>query len=355
MTDVFSHAIAPQFSDRDLCCTGMAPSARALGVARATLLNAALYKGHGILSIAERASGVDGGTYYIFYPAVTPADGSDTTRIMIDVRLSSYGGATSPGSITVYDYSGTELDSVDFSGVWSTSTPIGNVDADGVAWTAYVDAPTTSTGSYQWLRVVVDSGLVISCVATNIPKPSSDLTVATVRGLGGGNFTAGAPLIGYDRAAVGASGSVDSLAQYLASREGDTKQTWISASRRCLFGWATPHGRYYVQPSAAGWRNFMAATFRPLVQPRNLRGGSSAVTCSICVMYRADTGAKIRFTTSAGSVEMTLTAATTVTPAAQYASGLDIAPTGDDVTIDVYVTTTAAVEIWAIAIFDADV
>lgn len=350
MTDVFSHSTSAQFSDPELCSTGMAPSARALGAARATLLNAALYKGHGILSIAERPSTGAGGNFYVFYPAVVPADGSGTTRIMIDLRMSNYGSGTTSGAITVYDYLGNELSAVTYSGAMSTATPLGNVDAQGFAWVAYVDAPTTSTDDYQYIQVSVTTGLVVSCVATHVPKPATDLNVSVLRGLGGGNFTAGAPLIGYDRAAPGVSGSVDSLVQPQVTRVGAEDPTWLALSRRCLWGWSTAFGRYYVHPSSSGWAALMSASFRPLVQPRNLRDGGS-VSADVCVMYRADTGAKIRITSSAGSVESALTAATT-TPAAAYISGLDVS-VSDELTVEVYATTTAAIELRALAIFDS--
>lgn len=353
MTNVFAHSPAPQFSDPDLCCTGMAPSARALGAARATMLNAGLYKGHGLLSIAERANADSGGSFYVFYPAITPEDGTDTIRIMIDVRMSNYGSGTTAGTITVTDYSGTTLDSVSYSGVTSSTATFGNVEAKGFSWTAYVEAPTTSLGYYQWLKVAVSAGYVISCVATTVPKPSTSSTIDSVRGLGGGNFQAGAPLIGYDRTTPTVSGSVDSIVQYQVTRGAATEPTWTAASKRCLWGWSTAHGRYYVHPSSSGYKAMMSASFRPLVQPRNLRASTGSVAVDVCVMYRADSGAKIKFTSSVDSLEMSLTAATTTTPAAQYDyGGLLVAATGDEITIEVYATTSAAVEIKALAIFD---
>lgn len=100
----------------------------------------------------------------------------------------------------------------------------------------------------------------------------------------------------------------------------------------------------------------MKASFTPRVQPRNLKSGDSStqIPVDICIAYRADDGAKIRFSPSVmGALEIDLTENVTATPSVIFASALlNIPATGDDLEIEVYTTDAIAVELWAIAIFE---
>jgi len=132
--------------------------------------------------------------------------------------------------------------------------------------------------------------------------------------------------------------------------------SWAGLSRRCLWGWAAPRGRYakHASSGTVTAMPMMKLSFRPAVRPRNLTGQAD-VYVDICIAYRGDTGAGIKFTagTSGSTYTWSPAARTSATPTVVRAiAQLYVDGAGDEITIEVRASTTAAFEIFAIGIFE---
>lgn len=267
----------------------MAPSAMALGAARASLLHAANYRQHGTIMISEPATGDGAQSVPIFYPVSLP-DGINSAplRLIIDVQLSGWReSSTGPGN--------GNLRVIGPAGVIDTKRyDLGQADEkiddhalgkfNGPRIRFDVDVPMERVGTADYgmaLLLLVGAGRIGRVVAMVAPRQSALIGAQGVWNIAGGNLAPGKRLIGFARGS-GSRGSVDALAYHQWSTVAN-ERTALSASRPCLFSWSQPCGRI----ASARWTtSWMVNSFRPLLSPRMLRGGpkEAFIRLHVCIL-----------------------------------------------------------------------
>lgn len=344
--------VKPAKSDRTSHYVGRAPSSIALANARASLMNAAHYRRHGTLCIAEKSNITSSVLHhFVFYPAMTHPSGATTCNIWITAEFSD-----ACSSDIVMSIDGSDVSTVAVSAA-GTGDDASNKLPKGPRF-SYLHAATIDDASaYNSIRVSFASSASIQCLSFQaIMVPEYEIADEDARYIAQGQFDPGAILKGYDTATGITNGSIDALCQYMIDNRDPNTASWISLSRRCLFGWAAGRGRYAIHASSGtpAAMPLMVDSFRPRLHPRNLTE-QSTILVDVCIAYRGDTGAGIRFTARGTSDTLTISpsAHTSATPTTTSATGLlEIDADGDEVEIDLMVSTSAAFEIFAIAIFE---
>lgn len=368
MTVDIKHRAKRLYANPELHSTGNMPSSVSLEAARSSFLYHMAYERHG--QIAQywgrpdaSINGEFDSTFYIISSASTPADTSVTTR-NIGIRCQCWDitdhPSETPLSTVLFGWNGVTQQTQEVN-VSSTQDDIWD---EVPAGPYYEDVLTVSQAS-PTTGFVVDEFTVEEAVVANMSAfelPESQLSNAAAYNVAPGNFGVGQFLKGWDTTA---SNSVDTMAQFQNSNAATATESMINNSRRCLFQWCDPAGLYVVGPIIPSlvWTDCFRASgsevFDFKIKPRNLRGRRYTVDADTCladvaVVARADTTTKIRFSSieTSDSVEVDLTAgyASATLVAAQ---GLEVAPEGDTIRVEAYVSTGAAVEIKTLSMWES--
>jgi hypothetical protein len=167
----------------------------------------------------------------------------------------------------------------------------------------------------------------------------------------------GMPVRGYTDPTNGPF-NVGSLFQNQHSRDAGY-DSLVASSRRCLFAWCHPQGRYIIGAGAAGYDDVFedeignAITFK--VFPRELRD-SKACKFDLALVARSDTGTKIKVTAVASSTSVEINLDASSDPKL-YVSTNWAATTGlafETIRIEAYVSSSAAVELKSLQLFESE-
>jgi hypothetical protein len=285
-------------------------------------------------------------TLIVHYPAITPPDGGTTINLLIVARLAKL---TSGNVVFSIDGDTIETRTADST---SDDSDAANQPPDGMLF-EYVHAATIDTATeYNTVSVKFTNSVVLSFLAITVPEVT--ITDANAWYIAPGQFEPGAILKGFDPD-NGSNASIDGLIQYQHQITATAGRASVeNLTLPCLWGWAAPRGRYAKQPTTAGYMKAMYDSFRPRIFPRNPRALTSDIPVDIVFAYRCDTGCKVRVTAvvSGDSVVVTPTANTTAAPVVHIeTAALTVDPAGDELTVELYCTTTAAIELWSMAVF----
>lgn len=366
MTVDIKHSARRIYANPELHSTGNMPSSVALEACRAAFNYHINFERHGQVAQywgrpSESLNGNFDSTFYIITSAVASGDTAQVTR-NIGIRCQCW-DITNPPSET-------QTATVLFTwndGAQQTQIVDGSSTQDGVynevpAGPYYEDilavSQGTPTSGFTVDEFGVDEAVVASMSAFDLPE--SYLTNDAAYSLAPGNFGPNQFLKGWDTTA---SNSVDTLAQYQNSIASTPTESMIHNSRRALFQWCDPSGLYVLGAGGSlAWTDCIETSgsdrFDFKIKPRNLRGRNYAPDTDtqltdIAVVARADATTKLRFSSieTADSVEVDLTAGYAAATLV-VAQGLEVAPEGDTIRVEAYVSTAAAVEIKTLSLWE---
>lgn len=366
MVDI-KHSSKLSYTNPELHSTGNMPSSVALEACRASFNYHVNYMRHG--QIAQYWGRPDSSVnaefdsaFYIITDAVTPADTSQTTRnIGIQCQCWDITDAAAEESTATVLF---KWDTVTKFTVKVNKSTAQDDAYDEVPKGPYYEGVLTCSQASPTNGFVSNVFEVVDALVSTLSvfdMPETELTNDAAYNLAPGNFGVGQFLKGWDTTA---SNSVDTLAQYQNSNASNPTESMMHNSRRCLFQWCDPAGLYVVGVGGSlAWTDCMKTSgddrYDFKITPRNLRGRSYASDSDtslarMAVVVKADPNTKIRFTSTvtADTLEIDMTPGYASATLLVASSGLEIAPEGDEIRVEVYVSTAAAVEIKTMSLWE---
>lgn len=353
MTIKIGHSKASKYVAPEAMYTGLQPSSVSGEASRATFQNQMNWRQWGqVANYWGRPDPTKNGNYasdfYIVCPGNTPADaGQYSRKICIECQCWDY---TDAGATTEFKYNGTTRSSVTRT---AAQTQGYEEEATGLYYQRIEETEQDQqSGGYLMNKFEVDGSLVAGLGVYSMPEYT--LTTDAAYRLNGGNFGSGTYLKG------DLNNSVGTLVQYQNSSSASAAESLVANTRLCLGQWCTPSGVYCIGAGGSlAWTDlFDGYTFK--VRPRNLRGRNYAtdgeiveVDCAVVAVMDADTA--IRFTSSTTGDTYTKTFTSTSTTPTLYLgiTQLQVAPEGDEIEVEVYTSTTKAIEVKTVAMFES--
>ncbi|MHC4575638.1 MAG: hypothetical protein ACYS76_16215 [Planctomycetota bacterium] len=310
--------------------------------------------------------------FYIISPVSTPADGT-TRKMCIVGRRWNYDFWTDPGGGADYDknvnWNGSQLGSytqrIRSQFDYSTGSPQDNtIYPAGPAFKWFADSTQSLvdaqySSGYRYDKLSVEDCSFATVAAFTIPEWS--LTTSASQGLVPGNFSGTHTLRGW----TGASDTGTSVGAMVHNTDNSTDGI-LQNTKRCIMNYMHPGGCRIVDAGASAVYNglqefgtgsgIVALPFK--VRGRNLRGRTSFPNdnCDVVMLAQWDTDTKLRITSSQTSDTLAYNfvgsnlSGTPSMIVIQDAFRYD--PTGDALTIEFEVSSSKAVIIHSMSIYE---
>lgn len=352
------HVRNGMFLNPNRCHTGDVPDALVSGDAQQNYMHLRQWLQQNYVSSyrgrADRTiNGAGANAFYIITSGPVPETGATTRKLAF--RTSHWGQIA---------YGGAQ--------VWTWDSPTGGTPAaldfspltqpPGQTAQAQTEFPAGDSRSftldYTPVELASNSGYVCSTLSvTNAMFASMDVWTlppdaildSETHGLENKNFAVGQTVRGYD------SDGGTSLARIIhGTDDTDDENGILDNTRQCLLQECWPNGRYCVGSGALAYQNAFPASFTYKIRPRNLRNRTTGTNnCEIAMVISGDTGAKIRLTSMATSDTVSLTLGGPLTASfQQITTGLNISPDKDTIKVEAYVSTTVALNIHTLSLWE---
>jgi len=343
----------------DRCHVGDVPDALVAGDAQQNYMHLrqwlqqnyiASYRGRADRTI----NGVGLNAFYIITSGPVPEAGA-TTRTLA-VRSRQWGQTTyTIDQVWTWDSpTGSGASALDFS-------PLGQQpgqtaqdqyefpEADSRSFTLdYTPVELATNNGYVCSTLSVTNAMFSSLDFWTLP-PNYILDTET-HGLENKNFAVGQTVRGYSGGDAGTS-----LGRIIhGTDDTDDENGILDNTRQCLFQTCYPRGLYCVGTGGLAYQNAFPAGFTYKIRPRNLRGRSSGTSnCEIAMVISGDKDTIIKFTSAETGDSVAYMLLTGLSAEfLQITSGLNIDPTGDEITVEAYVSTTKALNIHTISMWE---
>jgi len=353
----------PKFCNYDSHKAGSIPSSTVVNAARQSFLYNINYAKEGQLLQFEgwpyaARNGEYASTFYVIFNSCEPAFSSGLRQFIIDGLCWNITNANTSAVISVNGVT------VNTQKIQASQSQAVNERPQGIGFRYFLELDfddstfTSAQNGFGVFYVTVTNTLVHNLSVFAAPPTVSRFNADTGADyyMNDSTFSAGAPLIGADDPLTGTS-SLGTLLQNQHGRRdgaGPAQESMISASRRCLFTWCHSIGMHILGGGAAAYEPVFKRAIPVRGRDLTNQTDTGANFLDIAIVLTADIGTKIRFESAetADFHEITIAALYATPTLVTVKTAMEYMADGDTIAITAYVSSTTAIQINTLTLWE---